>query len=399
MKILILSNKVPFPPRDGGALATADMIRGLAAAGHRVTLLAINTSRHPFTGRVSDIESSFNIRFSTVKLDTSIRICRAWKNFFFSHLPYNIERFWSEQIKEYIKRHLEEETYDMVQLEGLAMALYLPVLRKMHNGPVSLRAHNAEHEIWERNSAQSGFFLKRLYLRVLARRIRRFEHSVLQNTDLLVPISDRDAETFKKLGYKGPCKVIPCGFSPVERTGPLTGDPSLVFIGALDWMPNQEGLKWFLREVWPVLHRHNRSLQFHVAGRNAPASVGRDCRRPGVHFFGETGDSQQFLAPGWVMVVPLFAGSGIRIKIIEGMALAKAIVATSVAAEGIPAVHGEHLLIADDKESFVNGILPLLADREKIRVMGEKARELVREKFDTFVLSAELTDFYMNHGK
>ncbi|MDF1572466.1 MAG: glycosyltransferase family 4 protein [Bacteroidales bacterium] len=396
MKLLILSTKLPYPPKDGGAIATLNLAEGLAGAGMEVDMLSVNTRKHYFP--VQDIPGHLRklIRFHAVDLDTSPRLLRALLNLLFSRQPYISERFKSKAFADRLKQLLINGEYDIVQMEGPYLAYLLPLIRNHSAAKVSLRAHNIEHEIWERRTANSMNIFSRLYFRNLAGRIRKLEETLADESDMIVAISERDRKRFAEISPATETITIPTGMDlskyPLTDAKPGT---SICFIGALDWAPNTEGLRWFLRKVMPLLLQDNPSAELHIAGRNAPAALVRELTEaPNIHFAGEVEDAHSFMRSFRLMVVPLLTGSGIRIKILEGMASGMCIVTSTIGAEGIPAESGRHLLIADRPEDFARNIQQTLANKPLQERLGSEARKLLMEKFDTFTIATELVNFY-----
>ncbi|MCK4569797.1 MAG: glycosyltransferase [Bacteroidales bacterium] len=394
MKILQIANKVPYPPKDGGSIATFAMTKGFKELGHEVTVLAMSTSKHPV--KASDIPQNIRdeIRFILVDVNTRLYPLRAIKNLLFSKLPYNAERFVTKEFSEKLEQLLTDEDFDIIQLEGLYLAPYVPLIRKHSKAFLSMRAHNIEHEIWERTVKQrSG--LSKLYTGIIARRVRRMELSHLNSYDAMVPITGRDGEMLKSLGCELPLHVSPTGikaadFSKYDATPEF---PSIFHIGALDWSPNQEGIEWFLKNCWSKLHNKYPNLKFYIAGRNAPDFI-RNISEPKVVFLGEVDNAYAFMESKAVMIVPLLSGSGMRIKIIEGMALGKSIVSTSIGAEGIAVSHDQDIVIADDPQKFTAGIESLLDNFDKFEVIGRNAMKFVEENYDNLAISKALAAFY-----
>jgi glycosyltransferase involved in cell wall biosynthesis len=394
MKILQIANKMPYPPKDGGSIATFSLASSFSDLGHDVTVLAMNTSKHYFP--VDDIppETAESIHFIAVNVDTRIKVTDLGINIFFKKIPYNAERFITHEFKEKLRDLLFHEQFDIIQLEGLYLAPYIPTIRESCKTPIAMRAHNVEHEIWERSvKQQSG--LKNLYIRNLAKRIKKMETGYLNDPDMLVPITERDAERFRSLGCTLPVKVIPTGIDSSKfrsRIEPVEF-PSVFHLGALDWLPNQEGLLWFLDKVWPEVQRQHPGTSFYIAGRNAPEFISR-INQPGVEFLGEVDNAYDFMNRKAVMVVPLLSGSGMRIKIIEGMALGKAIVSTPVGAEGISVTHGENILIADTAEKFITALDQLLSNEKQCNDIGAKAVSFIKKNFDNLAIASSLIKFY-----
>jgi len=329
-----------------------------------------------------------------VDVETGLCPFKAFKNLFFSKMPYNAERFITKAYGDKLAELLIEEEFDVIQLEGLYLAPYVPLIRELSQAVISMRAHNIEHEIWNRTVKQrSG--LKKAYTRIIANRVRKMEIENLNAYDAMVPITKRDAEMLKKLGCRIPVHVSPTGISmdlfKCYRSKPEF--PSVFHIGALDWSPNQEGLNWFLKRCWKDLRRKYPDLEFFIAGRNAPDSI-RNIKDPGVVFLGEVDDAYEFMENKAIMIVPLLSGSGMRIKIIEGMALGKTIVSTSIGAEGIAVSSGENIIIADDPQNFSSGIETLLDNFDKFEAIGRNALGFVEANYDNLSISKALTAFY-----
>jgi len=398
MRILQLMNKVPWPPKDGGAIACLNLSKGFSMLGHDVTVLSMNTSKHHIS--IDDMPADLRRKadFRLVEVPASITWIEATLNLLFSKLPYNAQRFISDEFSNELVKLLNEKSFDVIQLEGLYLCPYIPVIRKYSKALISYRAHNIEYEIWERTATLSEGFRSK-YLRNLSKRIKRFEESYLNSYDLLVPITDRDGIILDKLGNSKPRHTSQTGidFASLVPTARKLEFPSLFHIGALDWAPNQEGLIWFFNQCWPKIHLQNPELKFYLAGRNAPEWFERIIKLDGVVYLGEINDAYDFINSKAVMVVPLFSGSGMRIKIIEGMALGKPIVTTTIGTEGIPTENGKNILIANDVDSFVEAINQLINDRGLSDWIGTNAIGFIQEKYDNLLQAEALIEFYKQH--
>jgi polysaccharide biosynthesis protein PslH len=400
MRILQLTNKIPYPPKDGGAIATLNISKGLARLGHKVDILGMNTDKHyvDLTQIPADLASLLSI--NEVRVNTRLSLWDAMKNLLFSEYPYNAERFFNQPFTHALIKLLQQNQYDIIQLEGLYLAYYIKIIRKYSNARIALRAHNIEHEIWERNARHEKSLIKRWYLLKLSFRIKRFKLSIMNHYDFLIPITERDCAQYHKLGNTRPTHVVPVGYDmPLQGHDPKNVNyPSLFFIGALDWFPNQEGLLWFLEKIWPALMKKKSSLVFHIAGRNAPKWLQKRFREfPGVNFIGEIDDAHQFMNQYAIMIAPLFSGSGMRVKIIEGMALGKTIVTTSIGAEGIDVDSGKNIFIKDTEQDFLNIIDQVLNNKSLFDGISREAFNFVKNKYDNQMITASLADFYERH--
>lgn len=400
MKILQVTNKVPYPAKDGGAIACMNLTKGFAHLGHDVSVLTMNTEKHHISiDEIPEPVKDF-AQFHLVDVPAKIKSFNALVNLLFSKKPYNAVRFIDATFGKALEQLLLENTFDVIQLEGLYVCPYIPLIRKNSDALVVYRSHNIEFEIWER-TAKISKGLKRLYLKNLAKRIKRFEIGWLNSYDLLVPITERDGKILNDLGNRKKQHVSQTGIdaSVLVPNAKHLEHPSLFHIGSLEWTPNQEGLIWFLENCWPLLHEKYPNLKFYIAGRNAPAWLENKMEVPNVIFEGEVADAYKFMNSKSIMIVPIYSGSGMRIKIIEGMALGKSIVSTPIGAEGIEITPNENIVIASEHNDFVDAISQLIENLDFFQKIGKNAIEFIHEKFDNLATSNKLIDFYKLNAK
>lgn len=398
MRILIVANKMPYPAKDGGTIATLSLARSLRKCGCEVDLLAMNTPKHYC--KVEDIpaEISSEISFHAVEVDTTIRPAKALKNLLFSSLPYNAERFVNKDFEKKLSELLTENSYDVVQLEGLYLCPYIETIRKYSSTKIALRAHNVEHEIWQRMVENEKSLPKRLYKGVIARRMRRFELSYINSYDYLVPITDRDADFFARNGNAKPVHVVPLGLEPMSPLFSIGNSkvdfPVFSFLGALDWQPNIEGLEWFVRNVWCEYRKKHSGAKFRVAGRNANKEFADFLVSNDIDYLGELENVVNYYASGAIFVVPLLSGSGMRVKVVEAMAAGKAVITTSVGTEGIATEDGRNILVADDASKFIECMEKIAGNRALFDDISANARRFIRENYDNDMIAQGLRDFY-----
>lgn len=395
MRILQLTNKVPWPPTDGGTIATLALSKGFFLLGNQVSILAMCTEKHHT--RLDEIPEHLaaQIDFNLVEVPAKISFPGALSNLLFSNLPYIATRFISEDYSRALIRLLDEKEFDVIQLEGLYLCPYIPLIRKHSKALIAYRAHNIEHEIWDRSKRLAGGF-QRIYLALLTKRLRKFELSYLNEYDVLVSITERDGAMLDKLGNTKLRITSQTGIdlSTLVPTAKDLEFPSLFHIGSLEWGPNQEGLLWFINDVWPLIHQKYPELKFYIAGRNAPGWLAQRLKLANVVFLGEIEDAYQFMNSKAIMIVPLRSGSGMRIKIVEGLALGKAIVSTSIGVEGIAAENREHILIANEPQEFVEAVGELIEKKELYKKLCKNAVQFIRDKFDNLAIVSSLIDFY-----
>jgi glycosyltransferase involved in cell wall biosynthesis len=394
MKILQLCLKPPLPARDGGCIAMNNITQGLLQAGHKVKVLTIFTHKHDLNPELmpkiyvdqTDIEGVF--------IDTRVNIVDAFSSFLTSD-SYNISRFFSTDFDMRLAKLLRKEDFDIVHLESLFMTPYVGTIRRLCTAPIVLRSHNLEYVIWEKITAGTGNFIKRSYLKYLTRKLKTYELSMLNEVSGIAAISDEDKNRMLALGVKKRIRTIPFGVD--LRMYPFnseqTSELAIFHLGAMDWGPNLEGVLWFLNSIWPTIHSRYPSLKFYLAGRNMSAEILK-LNLPNVEVVGEVEDAIAFMQSKAIMVVPLLSAGGVRVKIIEGMAMGRAVVATSLGAEGLGCEHGKQLLMADRLEDWIEAIDILMNEQTVRASLAAEGRKHVASHFDIAAVTNQLVNFY-----
>jgi glycosyltransferase involved in cell wall biosynthesis len=268
------------------------------------------------------------------------------------------------------------------------------LIKRNSDACISLRAHNIEFEIWKRTAEEESNFIKKFYFKNLANRIKRFEFSIINSFDYLVPITERDEKLFRSFGNIKPTCVIPVGINIQNLVENVLNNKSIFYIGALDWIPNQEGLLWFIDQVFPEIIAKHNDIVFHIAGRNAPNWLIKKFEHKNIVYRGEINNAHDFIVNSGIMLVPLFSGSGMRVKIVEGLALGKPIISTSIGAEGIGISDGDNIIIADDNETFCKKLLELIENSEIVELLSVNARKFALENYNHIAIAKKLADFY-----
>lgn len=388
--ILQITNRLPYPLNDGGNIATYHVTKYLHRFGHKVILASLNTKKHhQDPSKLSDIAMVY-----TTDLDTTLT---PWGLFtgMFSKTPYNVERFISEEFSTLLSRIVEKEKPDIIQLEGIYLAVYFEILRKKSSAPIVLRSHNVEYEIWKRTSENEKNILKKIYLRQLSRKIEAFEKTKMHLFDGIIAITDRDREFYQKNSYKGVLRTVPAGVD--LESLPVSANEngiSLCFLGSMEWIPNVQGIDWYLENIWPVIHQKFPSLTLHIAGKNmSPEMKSRKIK--GVQFHGMVTDAYAFLNAHSIMIVPLLSGGGMRLKIVEAMALGRCVLSTQIGAEGIDAQNCEEIILADTPEEFISRTEELITGKLNAQTIGYQAQRLVQEKYSWEKLVRGIEKFYL----
>lgn len=351
----------------------------LQKQGFEVKILAINTPKYfVFAQEVAD-EYRQKTAIEWVWVDNRVKVRSAVASLL-KNSSYHVDRFKSKAFEEKIIEILSQETFDLVVLETVYLSVYVDVIRKHFAGRLILRAHNIEHLIWERIAENTRFGLKKRYLSLLAKQLKSFEKSVLSRYDEIWCISAKDTQWFENQNSNSLVKFVPFGIESgkISQKAIRYQCNNLFFLGSMDWYPNQEGVLWFLNNVWSAVHQQHPDLTFRIAGRNIPPNW-QQLDYKGVEIVGEVENAADFLEENGVLVVPLWSGSGVRIKIIEAMAMGKVIITTTIGLEGINAVHKKHILIADTVNEFVDAVGFCRQFPEQCREIGENARLYILE--------------------
>ena len=370
-----------------------NLIEGLASTGHKVKVLAANTSKYTVSHEEIPEEFKNKTAIELEYIDLTVRPLPALKNLVLNK-SYHVERFKSGNFEIKLAEILKNNEFDIVQIELVYMSPYIETIRKYSKAKIVLRAHNIEHMIWQRITEGTKNLFKKYYFNHLVNTLQNYELSILDKYDGIVPITSEDAEFFEAHSSK---PVFPVSFGiKLEKFNISQNNKSenaVFHIGAMNWMPNEEGIKWFLNEVFPLLHKTLPDLKIYLAGREMPEWM-KNLKLDNVKVVGEVEDALEFISSRSISIAPLLSGSGIRVKIIESMAMGKAVVSTSIGAEGINYTDGENILIADTPEDFCNAISTLFKNPEEATKIGEKARKLVAEDHSSAKIIEQLVSFY-----
>jgi len=394
MNILLICNKSPYPPKEGGPIAMNTIVEGLVDSGHKTKILAVNSFKYSVDINSIPDDYKEKTQIEGIFLDLRIKPLDAFLNLFTSK-SYHVQRFISKEFEDKVIEILSKNKYDIIQLETLYIAPYIETIRKHSNAKVILRAHNIEHLIWDRITKTTKNPIKKFYLSHLSKTLKKYELESLDKFDGIATITKTDAEFFKKTGTKTPIVDIPFGINlnKFQLSDAEYEFPSLFHIGSMNWMPNEEGIDWFLKKVWDLVNEKMPDLKFYLAGREMPDWLLNN-KKTNVEVVGEVENAQDFINSKAIMIVPLFSGSGIRIKIIEGMALAKTIISTKLGAEGIHYEDNKNILIANSPEEYVDQIEKCIKSKELCETIGVNARKLIEEEYDNKKIIGKLVDFY-----
>ena len=395
MRILLLCDKPPWPGNSGGAIATSSVIDAMLSNGFDVTVFFLSTPKHNLSSDDTPIAENRQLKLASQRIDNRIKPINALMNLLLSRKPYNIERFFSEKAAGRISTLLKENSYDIIQFEGLIMNLYFRQVKRESDALLVMRSHNVESDIWFSLADETRQPLRKFYYHSLAKRIAAVEKKYLNCYDRLLAISENDRKRFVNAGVTIPVKTlypaINDGTTGVIKT--MNDTFTAGFIGSLDWNPNINGLRWFLERVWPELKNTNPGIEVKVAGRNPNSATIKRIKRAGVEYCGSPESSESFLESVNLLIVPLFSGSGIRIKIIEALIHGVPVVTTARGAEGLPHEITTIITITDDPAEMSEKIREMAENRDSLQdslLLKNSAEKYFSEK----AVEKEVTKIY-----
>lgn len=378
MRILQLTPKIPYPPDDGGKIGIFGITKYLALRGHKITLLSITT----FDQTTDDISGlSEYCKIESVTMDTANNYIDMFLNVF-SSAPYTLSKYYGRPFLKKLNEVLARNQFDIVHVDHLHMAHYGKFIKECFDLPVVLREHNVESTIWERYYKEISNPFKKAYIFIQYKKVYKYESEMTSYFDRCFMITEEDKRRIERMNPKVKACVIPAGVN-TSFFYPLTLpiEPySIVLVGAMDWLPNVEGTLWFIERVWPLVKQKEPHSKLYVVGKNPPEEI-RNLTGEDIIVTGFVEDVREYMAKAAVFVVPLKTGGGMRVKILNALAMGKAIVSTSVGCEGIDVENGKNIYIADTELEFAKGILELLEDSDKREKLGEEGLKLIKEKY------------------
>jgi sugar transferase (PEP-CTERM/EpsH1 system associated) len=383
MKILIVSPWYPWPPFDGGRIRVLETLRYLSRH-HQVTLLASVMS-------AAEADDGSRLKEICAHVETSVLAPGAWPvarrlaNGLLHRMPAVQSFYHDPRLAERLRRLTSQRSYDVIQIEFSYAAPYVRAVDPRRGAKTVLSMHNVESLRFGRE----GNLGLRLDRRLAAAWDRAFhglwEQQALRPFDGIVSVSEPERAWVLARVPEAVVELVPNGvdtdhYRPQAPPDP-EAPPRLVFTGAMHYPPNVDAALWFTEQVWPRLRRLVPDLCFEIVGRDPDPRVLALRRAPGVVVTGAVADVRPYIANARAVVVPLHAGGGTRLKILEAMAMARPVVSTAFGAEGIAIAPGHNILIANDAEGFAAHVLTLLGSAERAALLGQAGRQLVETRY------------------
>lgn len=378
MKILQLTPQFPFPANDGGKIGISNIYYSFLELGCDVEMISISNKK------VSNIEIENykgNGKIHVIYKDTHNSKLKILKYFLLSKTLY-IEKHYSNTLMNNITSLVNINTFDIIHVDHSNMARIGLELAQKFKIPIGLRLHNIEYMIWKRYfNGLSKYDLRKVFIGQQFSLLRQQESNFIDKVDISFAITNKDKEKAIEISPNANIKIASAGVD-IDSWVPdkqIKKTPnSLVIATTFNWIHNVNALLWFLENVQPRLKQNFDNLTLSIIGKNPPYKF-KNYDSIGVNTLGYVDDVKPFLNKSEIYIAPLFVGSGIRIKILEAMAMGLPVVATDISAEGIQADESSGLFRANTIEGYVNTITNLLGDSNKRKVLSEKSRDFIIE--------------------
>jgi polysaccharide biosynthesis protein PslH len=399
MKILMIMHFVPYPPQSGALQRNYNLLREIAA-NHEVYLItltqkALIPNEAALSNAVANVSpfckliKVFDIPSDSHPLRWHFLLFRS----IFSKIPYSTRRFSSREMQKEIENILETVAFDLIHVDTIDLAGYVNGITTI---PKVLSHHNLESELLFRRAAHSRNPLARWYLCLQAQKLKRYEQRMIPQFKINVTVSPKDLEGIRLMANGGTTILVPNGtdtvfFSP--QVAPQT--PSLIFAGGLNWLPNVDAMIHFCKAIFPIIAAEVPDVRMKIIGANPPAGLQKISKKnTSIEILGFVPDIRVYMASAAVYVVPLRIGGGTRLKILDALAMGKAVVSTTVGAEGLALQDGVNILIGDTDEAFAQKVVGLLKNPVVRKSIGDAGRLTVERKYSWKVISPILLDVY-----
>jgi glycosyltransferase involved in cell wall biosynthesis len=387
MRILYLTNKPIFPIVDGGCKAMHQFLKCLIQCDYTVEHICLSTHKHAFDLENYPKSILDKISTSSFEVDTRIKLLPALKSFF-NRKSFVVSRFDNSAFHSTLEVLFSKEEFTHVILESLFTTPYIDAIRKYTDAKIIVRTHNVEHKIWKQLALNTNNPFKKFYFNRLSADLKKYEIEILKKADFIAAITEEDLSAFEELGIKTAKTVIPIAIDLSENHVDYSVS-NLFFIGSMNWKPNIEAVDWLVNEILPAVKIVYPKIELHLAGsymeKQFPTSGIK-----GIINHGFVSDSHKFMQNNGLLISPIRSGSGVRVKLLEAMALGIPVVTTKIGAVGIQ--HNNCVYLAETTAEFVSQIIELIKFQEKRMALGGKARKFIEDNNSVNSISNYLND-------
>jgi len=391
MKILWVKTGKLLPVDTGGKIRSYNILRRLAGR-HDLTFLSYYGGRRDETyereigEHLPGTKAIYTGTRDATPLERNLLyLCRLP-----SRAPFGVTKFLSREVQRLLTRWLNEGRFDVAVCDFLGSTLNFP---PKSTTPVALFQHNVESILWGRHAEHEANPIKQIAFKLEAAKMLRYERAAVGCFDHVIAVSEYDREQMKTMTDPSRISVVPTGVDLQQyhaAAGESATAPVVMFLGSMDWEANVDGVIYFCREIWPQVKRAAPEARFRIVGRNPDSRI-KQLAADDIEVTGRVPSVIEHLREAAIFVVPLRIGGGTRLKIYEAMAMRKAVVSTTVGAEGLDVNHGRDILLADDPQTFADSVIELLRDHSK-RMRFEAAAGEQAARYDWSVVTTRFEE-------
>lgn len=383
-KALLIYNKFPYPITDGGTIASDSLTRLLCEIGVELDVFAFSTPKHSATQEAVPPDVASKLKLSICEVDTSVSALKVLRNLF-RKTAIHADRIKSLLALNRLKEQLTANQYDFVILDGLFAFAFADFIAQNSIAKIIYRAHNLEHKVWAMNAESTSNPVKKWYFNLISGRLKALEKHAFPLCHQVWTITETDKREVLHLVPDTNVTVIPIAFNFHQKQDappfiPNTKSIHYFHLGAMNWIPNEDAMAYYLSNIHPELNKLGDLYQFSMAGRYMPERFFH-FQDTHLEVKGEVNSFEEFAMGKTAFVVPLRSGSGIRVKILEAMSLGIPVISTKLGAEGISYKDGINILIANSATDFYKVSMDILESNVNLEEIGKAGRKLVMDNY------------------
>jgi glycosyltransferase involved in cell wall biosynthesis len=391
-KILFITTRLPYPTNEGHQIRTYNLLKRICQV-HDVHYLSLqrkddDASAKQHLSSLCKSVTTFNIPSDHSKL----RFLSDLALGFLTKLPFVVRKYFSKELQYTIKQKLNYEHFDLVHFDMLPLAQYASCLGTT---PYVLNNHNVESLLLKRRAENSNSILEKVFFNNQSKSLHHFEITACQNAKETFVCSKNDVATLKTMAPLANFSVVENGvdihFFAVDKVEKKPH--SLVFVGGMGWFPNKDGMIFFINEVMPRLIKQCPTVKLTLVGKSTGVDIPETLRN-NIQVTGFVHDFRPIVTAASVYILPIRVGSGTRLKLLEAMSMAKAIVSTNIGAEGVELEQDNNIMYANSAAEFSASIIELFENNDKVKALGDSARIIAETQYDWDIITKKLLGSY-----
>ncbi|MFA5832246.1 MAG: glycosyltransferase family 4 protein [Bacteroidota bacterium] len=392
MKILFIATDIPYPINSGGRNRLYHIVKGLSRF-NEVDFVGLSNTRDPFSAK--EELSRYCRAVYAIPVDIRHSVIKLIKSFF-SKTPYKVLQYFSTTMAEKIRALIKENSYDIILCEHIFVEQHIPSV----SIPVVPQNIDLNYTVYKRIAEKSKGFMS-WYSASQWKSLYRYEQKVLQKYNVGIALSSHEEKLMKSMVRDIHSIIVPNGVDTTyfrsAQNSSNSGENNIIFTGSYSYFPNEEAAYYFATKIFPAVVSKIPDAKYFIIGRSPSARLLNLQKRQNIIVTGEVEDIRSYLDKAQVVVAPIQFGGGTRLKVLEALAAAKAIVSTSIGCEGIDIENGKHLIIADNENSFAEAVISFLLDPQKNISFGRQGRLLIEKKYSWERITADFQESLKNY--